>query len=233
MRVVFIAKVPKLALEPGLMEDAAAARHYRGLYAVSDGASESYGSAAWARTLVTRFVNNPGVGATWVTAAIKEYNSRFNREAMSWSAQAAFDRGSFATLLGVRISGDRARVLGVGDSLAVLVSDGRLTASFPYRDAEQFKAHPVLLSTVPEKNAALLVPGTTKRLTTNWSLKGLKAPTILMMTDALGAWLLADPDIRLQCLLSLPSRTAFAALVDNERAAETMRRDDSTLLRLE
>ncbi|KAF0142282.1 MAG: hypothetical protein FD153_630 [Rhodospirillaceae bacterium] len=183
MRVVFVAKVPKLALEPELMEDAADARHYRGLYAVSDGASESYSSAAWARTLVTRFVNTPGVAAAWMAAATKEYNSRFNREAMSWSAQAAFDRGSFATLLGVQIFGDRARVLGIGDSLAVLVSDGRLAASFPYKDAEQFKAHPVLLSTVPEKNAALLAPGIIKRLTTDWSLKGLKAPTILMMTE--------------------------------------------------
>lgn len=230
MRVVFAAKMPKLASEPGLMEDAYNAKHYRGLYAVSDGASESYASAAWARTLVNRFVDNPCVATAWIAAAIKEYNSHFNREAMSWSAQAAFDRGSFATLLGLQISGDRARVLGVGDSLAVLVSDGRLSASFPYQNAEQFKAHPLLLSTVPEKNAALLAPGALKRLTTDWTLKGLKAPTILMMTDAVGAWLLAEPDTRLQRLLTLPSRTAFAALVESERAAGTMRRDDSTLL---
>ncbi|MBF0270357.1 MAG: hypothetical protein HQL44_17390 [Alphaproteobacteria bacterium] len=232
MRVVFAAKVPKLASEPELMEDAYNAKHYRGLYAVSDGASESYSSAAWARTLVNHFVDNPGVTASWVAAATKEYNSHFNPETMSWSAQAAFDRGSFATLLGLQVSGDRARILGIGDSLAVLVSEGRLVASCPYQDAEQFKSRPVLLSTAPEKNMALLAPGTMKRLTTVWNLRGFKSPTILMMTDAVGAWLLTDPDARLQRLLALPSRTAFAALVEGERAAGNMRRDDSTLLQV-
>lgn len=233
MRVVFAAKVPKWASEPELMEDAYNAKHYRGLYAVSDGASESYSSAAWAHTLVNRFVDNPNVTTAWVSAATREYNSHFNREVMSWSAQAAFDRGSFATLLGLQISGDRARVLGIGDSLATLVSDRRLVASFPYENAVQFKVYPLLLSTVPEKNGVLLTPRTLRRLTTDWSLKGLRAPTILMMTDAVGAWLLANPEIRLQHLLTLSSRVAFAALVEDERVARTMRRDDSTLLRLE
>lgn len=234
MRPIFGARVPKYASEPNLCEDAYNLRPYRGVFAVSDGATESYSSAIWARILVERFVSHPGISPDWVTAAVARYNAHFNREVMSWSAQAAFDRGSFATLLGLVVSpsGDRARILGIGDSLAVLLDGDRIIDSFPYRTPEQFKAHPLLLSTVAERNLKLLEVGAFKQFSKDWRLKELLEPKILLMTDALGAWLLSDPQERIAELLGLRSKTAFGALVDRERAAGAMKRDDTTLLRL-
>ncbi|MEO0035699.1 MAG: hypothetical protein RLZZ501_1722 [Pseudomonadota bacterium] len=232
MRPLFEAQVPKLETAPQENEDAACCWPQRGLYAISDGASESYHSAAWARVLVRRFIAHPELGPDWLAAAIAEYNTGFDREAMSWSAQAAFDRGSFATLLGLSVSRpeERVRLLAVGDSLAVLVSSGRLVASFPYESAEQFAARPMLLSTRPERNEALLRPATLQAMTAEWGLKGTVNPRVLLMTDALGAWLLADPDERLGRLLGLASAEAFADLVHEERVGKRMRRDDCTLL---
>src|SRR5437016_1277876 len=62
--------------------------------AVSDGASVSFDSGPWAEILARRFVENPDISREWVEAAIKEYRSAYDREAMSWAYQAAFDRGS-------------------------------------------------------------------------------------------------------------------------------------------
>lgn len=232
MRPLFEAQVPKLETAPHEIEDAACSWPQRGLYAVSDGASESYHSASWARVLVRRFIAHPALGAEWLAEAITEYNTGFDRAAMSWSAQAAFDRGSFATLLGLSVSRpeERVRLLAVGDSLAVLVSGGHLVASFPYERPEQFEARPMLLSTVSERNEALLRPANLQAMTAEWGLKGIVNPRIMLMTDALGAWLLAGGDERVEELLTLPSAAAFSRLVTEERAAGRMRRDDCTLV---
>jgi len=232
MRPLFEAQVPKLETAPHEIEDAACCWPQRGLYAISDGASESYHSASWARVLVRRFISHPELGAEWLAAAITEYNSGFDREAMSWSAQAAFDRGSFATLLGLSVSRpeERVRLLAVGDSLAVLASSGRLVASFPYERADQFTARPMLLSTLHERNEVLLRPASLQAMTAEWGLKGTVNPRVLLMTDALGAWLLEAPDERLGVLLGLSSAAAFADLVLEERTTQRMRRDDCTLL---
>src|ERR1700722_4482471 len=63
--------------------------------ALSDGASVSFDSGPWAEVLCRRFVENADITPEWVTAAINEYQLAYNRDAMSWSHQAAFDRGSF------------------------------------------------------------------------------------------------------------------------------------------
>ncbi len=73
----------------------------REVYAVSDGASESFASGRWALLLVSRYVRQPKIDAQTLGQAIATYNQAFDRQAMSWSAQASFDR-SFATLLGIQ-----------------------------------------------------------------------------------------------------------------------------------
>jgi hypothetical protein len=232
MRPLFQAVLPKVATAPGEVEDSLALRPARGLFAVSDGASESYDSAEWARILTRRFVARPSLGADWVGEAITEYAAQYNRDSMGWSAQAAFDRGSFATLLGLSLGpGERvAHLLAVGDSLAVLADAGGLRASFPYQRPEQFTARPMLLSTMAERNVRLLDPEAGHIARVEWDMAGLVRPRLLLMTDAVGAWLLADPELRLARLLGLESPAAFADLVEAEREAATMRRDDCTLL---
>src|SRR5450759_3406612 len=69
--------------------------------AVSDGASISFDSGPWAEVLCRKFIENSDITPEWLVSAINEYQLAYDRDVLSWSHQAAFDRGSFATLLGV------------------------------------------------------------------------------------------------------------------------------------
>ncbi|MBN8501624.1 MAG: hypothetical protein J0M19_10790 [Sphingomonadales bacterium] len=224
MRVLHRWTVGKQVSEPHLNEDATACANVKGVFAVSDGASESFASRRWARILVARYVRRPVIDEAWLAHAIGTYHLGFDRAAMSWSAQAAFDRGSFATLLGLQLGPDGVSILGIGDSLAVLDDRSEIRATFPYSEPDQFRANPLLLSTIHDRNAAIL--GTD--LMTHWHLNGKSK--LFCMTDAIGAWLLTDRPERMARLRALQTRAEFVALVEEARADGTMRRDDTTLL---
>lgn len=232
MRMDLQATVAKRVDEPN--EDAFDSLHFRHRYALSDGATESFASRQWAREVVRAFLDQPEVDRDWLHRATERYSQGFNRETMSWSAQAAFDRGSFATLAGLVLDVRRqtARVLAIGDSLAVLADGNRLRVAFPYQRAEQFRQRPLLLATHFADNTRLLAPGALDKASVQWSLCGLRDPALLLVTDALGAWLLADPQIRLSVLLRLKNRVQFESLVQTERASGRLCRDDTTLLRI-
>lgn len=220
--------VAKQQSEPDLNEDASAVSRQRRTYVLSDGASESFSSRRWAKVLVAKYLRKPAIDMEWLRQAIASYEKAFDREQMSWSAQASYDRGSFATLLALVFDDDHQglNIVGVGDTLVVLDDGEALCASFPYTEAEQFKANPVLLSTIPDRNSSLLegLP------TAYWRLDRNPKARIYCMTDALGAWLLANAEERLPILRGLGSRDEFVEMVETARAAGDMRRDDSTLL---
>jgi hypothetical protein len=226
MRVLHRWSVGKQAAEPQFNEDATACAHVKGIYAVSDGASESFASRRWARILVHCYRCRPVIDVPWLAHAITAYNKAFDRAAMTWSAQASFDRGSFATLLGLHIDSDGVSVVGIGDSLAVLDDGATIRETFPYNDPEQFRANPLLLSTIHDRNQAIF--GT--NFSTYWSFGGISSPKLFCMTDAIGAWLLSARDERMERLRALQSENEFAELVKAARAEGTMRRDDTTLL---
>ncbi len=208
--------VGKQVAEPHLNEDAIACANVKGVYAVSDGASESFASRRWARILVARYRQRPVIDEAWLAHAIDTYHAGFDRAAMSWSAQASFDRGSFATLLGLRLRSDGVSILGIGDSLAVLDDGNEIRATFPYTEPHQFRTNPLLLSTIHDRNAAIL----NADFTTHWSLDGTS--TLFCMTDAIGAWLLADRSNRIARLRALRTGGDFVALVEEARADGTM-----------
>ncbi|WP_335591664.1 hypothetical protein [Hyphomonas oceanitis] len=209
-----------------LNEDAHLASRAKHIYAVSDGASESFASRRWSRILVSCFLRKADITQQTLIKAIAKYESGFDRPNMSWSAQASYDRGSYATMLGVQIFDDGASILGIGDSLAVLADGSSIKATFPYVSANQFHANPLLLSTIPDRNEGVLE----EEITTFWSFAGLEQPIVYAMTDALGAWLLADGHQRLSQIQRLTSQHDFDQLVLSARADATMRTDDTTLI---
>src|SRR5688572_10364860 len=123
MEVAFVGQVPKDPSFPDENEDVYELEIETGRVAVSDGASESFDSRTWARLLATRFVKKPELSSNWLAQAIEDYSLSFDPAALSWSKQAAFDRGSFATLLGIEecIAHGTMDVIAIGDSLAVLL----------------------------------------------------------------------------------------------------------------
>lgn len=200
--------------------------------ALSDGASISFDSAPWASILSQRFVANPDISRDWLHDAITEYQLSYDRELMSWSHQAAFDRGSFATLLGVVCSADglRARAFAYGDTLLAIMDKGKLVQTIPYSSADEFDQSPKLLSTSILENNEL----DDEAISCSWHeilISGHEELAILLMTDAIGHWLLSQSDSnRALSLLALNDDDSFSNFIEAERAEGRMRRDDSSLV---
>ena len=128
----------------------------------------------------------------WVGEALREYSFGHDFASMSWSKQAAFDRGSFATLLGVEWDAEHnaVDVLAVGDSIALLVSAGTMVESWPFSNPDQFREHPTLLATIAEYNTFVGESGFWTTSGVTFHLGAIAEPRLLCMTDALGEWAL-------------------------------------------
>ena len=210
-------------------------RTAKGVYALSDGASVSFDSASWARILVPLRAD-PERASGW-PPRMAEFRKLYDRDSMPWVQQASFDRGSFASLLGVRVvdEGRLIQVLSIGDSLAVLCDGDCIKATFRLSAASEFNRSPQLLCTNPGENVFLDDAEFGYDFVADWTFRGLRQPALLCMTDALGHWLLSrrdrDPS-PISVLRKLRTPKAFARFVQEERAAGRMKRDDTTLIAL-
>lgn len=205
----------------------------KGVGALSDGASISFDSASWARILVRHYARDPKFDRAWLAAAVKEFAALHDRESLSWMQQAAFDRGSFASLLGLQRCGERIEIIAIGDSIAVLCDADRVVATFPYESPEQFDERPLLLSTDPAQNSFLAECDKKQDFTVTWEIGSLTAPSLLCVSDALGHWILTHRDKQpspVAALRAIKTRRRFSRFVASERAAGRMRRDDTTML---
>jgi hypothetical protein len=234
-RVDLTASVPKDVTCPTLNEDAWAHNEEFTCVALSDGASESFDSKTWANLLVDRYVHDHAMTPDWVAEALNEYTSGFNFEELTWSAQRAFDRGSFATLLGLVIGHNETdlEVLCIGDSLALHVRDGAVIASFPFDRPEQFDARPTLLSTKGHANSLWANSEFFLGASRTWKVQ--PGDVIYAVTDAVGHRILsqlAGDGAIAGTLVSVNSEPEFTDLVQQLRASREMRLDDSTVLRL-
>lgn len=235
MKVVFCGQVPKDSNYPEATEDAVEIFMAAGRLAISDGASESFDSKTWAKLLVGRFVGSPERPPGWLSEVVGQYNACHDRSTLSWSKHAAFERGSFATLLGVEAFPSRSEIdiLAVGDSLAVLLSGSEMIDSFPYKDALQFQQRPELFCTSPLHNGFIDEPDFISRHHKTWNYKQLDHPVLLCMTDALAEWALRseqEGSPQWAKLLSLTDESQLESIVLSEREQKRMRVDDVTLV---
>jgi hypothetical protein len=235
MRVLFAGQVPKDPTYSEANEDRLELSVESGRIAVSDGASESFDSQTWAGLLVKKFVHDPALGKGWLAELVSEYAKKFDVNSLSWSKQAAFERGSFATLLGIEnypLHGT-IDVLSVGDSLAILLDQNELIGSYPYSSSVEFQQRPELFSTSPAHNSFFDSPDFFTLHHQTWNISDKKNPVLLCMTDALGEWALrlaqeGNPQWRL--LAAMKDVSLLQSLVLEERAHKRMRIDDVTLV---
>lgn len=237
MKVLFSGQVPKEPAFPDDMEDMVVIAADDCKVVISDGASESFDSRTWARLLASSFIERFDLNTHWLDSVIAEYVVCFDFAALSWSKQAAFARGSFATLLAVRDANDddTVTVISVGDSLAVFLDGDQLLESFRYTHVEDFQQHPALLCSNTLSNTFLSSAEELNRLQTTWCLKGRSNPVILCMTDALGEWALRhhqDGNPKWETLAKIRDVTELEGLVLQERATKNLRVDDVTLVTL-
>lgn len=234
LRIVFQGSVPKDDGPDATNEDSIAVDEARQRFALSDGASESYHSGLWSKLLSEAWVaGGHHVSRTGLESVIRRYEEACDPESLSWSKRGAFDRGSFATLLGIEVRGDALRVTAFGDSIVVASPIDESFRSFPYTTVDEFERRPLLLATVRVANVEVLQRRASRSKIVRWPL----APGIalLAMTDALGQWLFRQNanDSSRSALEQIRTVAQLSALVDSERAAGRMRRDDTTLLHLQ
>lgn len=229
LRVDLVASVAKDLQRQELNEDAYAVGQT--CVALADGASESYDSQTWARLLTQAYTLDQRVSVQWVAARVRTYLDSTDFASLSWSRQAAFERGSFATLLGLELApnGVEVDVLAIGDSLAVHVRDGVMVESFPFKLAEEFDARPQLMSTISTANAFVGTPDFFTKNSATWQVQ--TGDQILLVTDAIGHWILARKEA-LADLHTITSVAEFEQLVVARRQDHSMRLDDSTIMRI-
>lgn len=238
MRVAFCGQVPKDPVYPESNEDFFEINLEAGRIAVSDGASESFDSKTWAKLLVSEFIRLPEINSEWVQNVVDLYAAHYDIATLSWSKLASFDRGSFATLIGVEFFKDRniLDILTIGDSLCAVVEGETIIQSFPYTDAEEFKQRPELLCTRKENNEFIGESGFYIKHLNSVALRPEKEITVLLMTDALAEWTLrlaSEGNEKWRELLSIRAENDLQNLVLSEREEKRMRVDDVTLLVLD
>ena len=206
----------------------------KGRVVLSDGASESFDARNWANLIVDQFLDTEP-SDEGICSCIQAYGVLHDPSTLSWSKAAAYERGSFATLLIAQDDSDRQTVAitALGDSLAVWSNGDGVLETAPYSRAEQFIEKPTLLATRKEMNAAVNAedqPWDRRE----WSYEKQGTCLLLCMTDALGAWLLKNQEqgnpLAFERLSKIRELPEFLELVEAERASGAMRRDDTTLI---
>lgn len=200
---------------------------------VCDGASESFNSNLWARILAKGLESHEDFTATWLEGQIGEYEKACDPASLSWSKQAAYERGSFSTFLSVQLTGEKCLVNAAGDTEVFIVADNWLIDFYPYRWPDEFQSQPVLLSTKKEDKDFLTASIDDSPHSAILSLAG--ASHIIMATDALAHWLMKRRDAgdkeALRFLLNVDD-AGFREFVERERRND-LRLDDTTMIRID
>ena len=237
MKIIFSGQVPKDLDYPDSNEDALLVTDDSAKIAISDGASESFDSQSWAKLVVQAFLESSDIDQKWIDEVCREYESLFDPASLSWSKAAAYQRGSFATLLGLEFNKDTETVdfTCVGDSQVVLLSNGQFVDSYPYTESEQFQQRPELLCSNLAHNQFILEQDYQLKHCKSWNLADFDQPALLCMTDALAEWALRMENqghSKWEKLLSISDVSALESLVLNERREKRMHIDDVTLISL-
>jgi hypothetical protein len=246
-RALYHAAVKKTRLwtmiepKPGeVSQDAVAAAPELGLFAIADGVTNSSYSGEFARALVRRWTEQPpsrlGEFASWMTGAQDEWAVEVEPKLAplrkSWYNRNKVFQGD-AAFVGAKLfrNGEQRRLhlMGIGDTVAILVRGGKLKQSFPLVEAHEFSNEVKALPSIGDAPF--------KVRETIWDVK--PGDEIFMATDALAAWLFTeveagrDPFPQLRQLKTAAEMNAF---VERARAGELpgvgqMNVDDTTLAR--
>ena len=220
-------------------EDAVAIDPRRGVLAVADGASSSFGAGIWAETLTKEFVKTPpkplsvGSFAEWLGRARIASPEAVGGESDNpngWWSEEGARQGAFSTIVGAAIMSDGgsrvATVMCLGDSCAFVLTgptgERVVRRSLPYEDAEQFGSHPSLLGSMADR----------QHDEPTWTtIPTAPGDLLVLASDAVSEWLLGDPR-RFQ-LLDGNEPVAIASRLVAERSDGKMVNDDLTVAVLE
>lgn len=233
--------------------------------ALSDGASESYNSKLWAKLLCNHFIDKQSFDEfnLFIDNVIREYVLQHNLSEMSWSQISAYERGSFATFIGVDFDSflNKLTTISIGDSVCLLFKEVKKekiiknkrkkrnnksvrkifqTTGFEYipiYEIPDFSINPILLSTNSKLNN-LNFHDSTKEV----YLDKNQRYYLILGTDAISDWLINQAKILTPESSILSEMLSYTAteltnylyqIVIKNRNNKSMKIDDSTLLILQ
>jgi hypothetical protein len=232
--------VTAIESKPGeISQDAVAAAPELGLFAIADGVTNSDFSGEFARALVRHWTSKPAadaadfgkflkkVQAEWEAETAPQIQGRatnwYNRNKV-WKADAAFV-GAQLVRSGKK---QQLKVLGIGDTVAILVRDGEIKKSFPLGKAADFSDQ---VQALPSKGEPSY-----KVREASWDVK--PGDEVYMATDALAAWILGEVEAGrepfkiigpIKKAATLAEFTAFAR-AGKVKGRVPMNVDDTTLM---
>lgn len=208
-----------------------------GRFALSDGASISYDSRGWARTLCWQFMRSINVGPDWLEHARARFAARSTPAENDWAAILASDRGSYATFLGLTVTASGLVVHAIGDTVLFVVQPESQLTIYPQLSHADFVGEPVLLCSVAGRGA---FPDTEdafsdRQFTLPAPSGGWPGSKLIAVTDALAEWVVrvegsAGQIERLEELTRHQDRASFDAWVTEAIAVGDLRRDDCSVL---
>lgn len=222
----------------GLTEDAVAMNPEQGLYAIADGVTNATHSGPLARLLVRKFVTAPpksseDITSSWLGSVqgdwSKETTAGTNAKNLWFNAGA--NTTGYATFVGAKLvdgeKGSQLKVMGIGDSVIMVVRGGKIAKSFPLERSEQFTD---LVESIPAKGKAHFpVQETT------WDVQ--PDDEVFMATDALGKWIFTEVEAGrdpFPTLRNVKSQDGWSKFVANARVqadGAPMGVDDTSLVR--
>lgn len=197
--------------------------------AVFDGATESFAARRWARLVASCWKQD---AVDFMARAQAEYALGASDRALSWAQEEASQRGSFTTIAAIQTAPGGLRTTIVGDSSVLFLNRDEITESFPFATAEEFGSTPLALGS----DAASLGPCVDVLRRSTWFLPvdTSVVTDILLVTDAVAAWLLVDDTAarvdRVRALRYIDTPEQWRDLVHAERAGRRMKTDDSTAI---
>ncbi len=183
---------------------------------VSDGATESAFSGAWADLLARSFCVDGNFDAAW---RAWENEAAFHSVNVPWYVEAKVAEGAHAAALGVAVEGRTWHAWATGDcALFIVDSSDAIVSAWPFADADAFGSSPDLFMS-------------TRASAPLHEQSGLldKRQRLLLATDALAAHLLGDSADLGGLLSAINDADNFARWTDAARA-NGMRNDDTTAL---
>lgn len=205
--------------------------------ALSDGASVSFSPQTWARRLVRSYLDNTTVDRSWLLTAQAALDAQYDRSKFDLLDEIGVsEQGSFASLLGLSSDNENRTlsITAIGDSVIAILdrTSEVVLRTFPYTQSAQFQDSPLLVPSLSRHNSSVFSDEVAHQFTLTKRADELSGCTLILMTDAIGAWFLKsveERDDNWKRLLGINTPDALQQFVILERESHRLRLDDTTM----
>lgn len=213
--------------------------------ALADGAAQTSFSSLWARLLVKEAIVQTYPNKNWpdlVSLAQQQWTNQLSKITLPGHSEEKVRQGAFSSLLwfGLKfpnrktMAGTTWRALAVGDTCLIQIRKRNPVQIFPNLSSADFGNHPVLLSSNPLWNTAVLNANHQYLMEGTW----IPGDGFLLMTDAISAWFIREtekgnsPMLKLEENFLFPAdrQASFTTWISALRESGKIKNDDTSII---